>query len=359
MKKITQFFILFLAAAFVSANDKIFDPAYRTSNITRGDDAQIGLSQTMHYATPWIEPKNTKFPLEHCGKIDKTAQSIKNISKANLLVLIQEINSNKIVFFDFVPADKIFTIPQSENALAVYILRDVDGVRFPVYFLSDNSKLDKWDSLELLQNMTKDGASFGDLILGLYHLRGEGGVEGDYEKAYKHLLAASEKENYAAMLVLSQMFRDGVGVEADPEKAFGFANAALAFGCKPALTYLGFYYARGMGVKKDMGLAKIFLSKAAEANDDAALISLSEYYLKVEKNETKAIECLERAAKLGSRIALELLGDFYEKKAKEFAEQKNEAKYKSHLKMAQIHFDIAANRGSKTAQSKISSFKLD
>lgn len=84
------------------------------------------------------------------------------------------------------------------------------------YRAKDYEKTYEWIQKGQAQDADSSDAQY---FLGLLHMKGNGPVPQDGKKAQTYLEKAAEAGNTTAMLVVGDMYRDGIGIEVDHEKA--------------------------------------------------------------------------------------------------------------------------------------------
>ena len=238
---------------------------------------------------------------------DSNKLNFKSIAAGNQLLMAADPKSSEILFCEFVAPGQSVEVPRSQYTV-FYVLNEVDGVRHTPVTINAKGVSEASVDAQWLMSLAKQGKPFPQFIAGTQLLRGEN-VPPDFEAAYEYLTKSAAQDNPAAMLALSQMFRDGIGVEKNEKTSFEYANAALSFGYIPAFTYVGYALANGMGTEQDIPKALRHLEHAANAGDDSAMLCLSAVYTRNIKDDAKAMEYIERAINAGNRFALEVKAD--------------------------------------------------
>ena len=196
----------------------------------------------------------------------------------------------------------------------------------------DDAKAVAW-----FQKATAQGDAAAQYNLGLMYATGRG-VPKDDAKAVGWWQKAAAQGDATAEFSLGGMYYQGRGIPKDGDKAFKLwlraadqGNAAaegalvLAFeqyqkdaaqGNAAAQCNLGIMYARGRGVPKDESKAVEWLQKAAVHGIAVAQSELGAVYIYAEgrgvsKDEPKAVEWLQKAAAQGDDYALYMLGVMY------------------------------------------------
>lgn len=155
-------------------------------------------------------------------------------------------------------------------------------------------------------------------LAGLYY-RGQG-VEQDYRQARNLYRCSAEQENPYASYELAKMYRDGIGMEPDGQKAANYFEWAfrgfLALESKShddKLQYrLGQMFYTGTGTKKEETKAVEFWQKAARLGNANAQYSLASHWLKTGTGDLQqALEWIQKAAEGENTAAMYSLGKLY------------------------------------------------
>lgn len=155
-------------------------------------------------------------------------------------------------------------------------------------------------------------------LAGLYY-RGQG-VEQDYRQARNLYRCSAEQENPYASYELAKMYRDGIGTELDVQKAATYFEWAfqgfLALEKKShddKLQYrLGQMFYSGTGTKKEETKAIEFWQKAARLGNANAQYSLASHWLKTGTGDLQqALEWIQKAAEGENTAAMYSLGKLY------------------------------------------------
>ncbi len=149
----------------------------------------------------------------------------------------------------------------------------------------------------------------GKYILGKDYYYGKG-VEKDLEYAFRLFLSAAQQNHIKAQYRVGKMLSKGEGVKNDMIQAFYWYMESSNQNYAPAQYEVGeaYYYAKGVG--KNFEEAFSWYKRAASQNYAKAQYSVGYMYyygLGVEKDRNNAVNCLEEAAKNGSKPAKELL----------------------------------------------------
>ena len=155
-------------------------------------------------------------------------------------------------------------------------------------------------------------------LAGLYY-RGQG-VEQDYRQARNLYQCSAEQENPYASYELAKMYRDGIGTEPDRQKAdtyFAWAfRGFLALEKKShddKLQYrLGQMLYTGTGTEKEETKAVEFWQKAARLGNANAQYALASHWLKTGTGDLqRALEWIQKAAEGENTAAMYSLGKLY------------------------------------------------
>ena len=149
-------------------------------------------------------------------------------------------------------------------------------------------------------------------------------------------LAIKKKEedlvNREKYFIMGQKFLSGTNdVPKDEAEAFSMFSKAAELGNEKAILMLGNLYMQGIGVKKDVNKALELYNKVSENPDPEAQFYLGLCYWRgdgIGKNIPKAMKCLKFAAQNGNSQAKEFLDKIKEndKSAEEKAKLLNSAK---------------------------------
>lgn len=155
-------------------------------------------------------------------------------------------------------------------------------------------------------------------LAGLYY-RGQG-VEQDYRQARNLYRCSAEQENPYASYELAKMYRDGIGIDPDGEQAATYFEAAfrgfLALESKShddKLQYrLGQMFYTGTGTKKEETKAVEFWQRAARLGNANAQYALASHWLKTGTGDLQqALEWIQKAAEGENAAAMYSLGKLY------------------------------------------------
>ena len=178
----------------------------------------------------------------------------------------------------------------------------------------DYGEAAEWFGRAVRQNHKYDQYS----LAGLYY-RGQG-VEQDYRQARNLYRCSAEQENPYASYELAKMYRDGIGAEPDGQQAATYFEAAfrgfLALESKShddKLQYrLGQMLYTGTGTKKEETKAVEFWQKAARLGNANAQYALASHWLKTGTGDLQqALEWIQKAAEGENTAAMYSLGKLY------------------------------------------------
>lgn len=150
-------------------------------------------------------------------------------------------------------------------------------------------------------------------ILGEAYFYGRHLVERNTEKGLMLLNKAASLSNVSACLKLGEIYCDGDGVDADEVKGINFYEEAFALGSAAAAIELALIYSLKKQESDDYAEKELKYLAAAELRAGPTdFYCLGNIYCDgcdgIEKNIAKGLDCLERAADLGSSQAAEELG---------------------------------------------------
>lgn len=151
-----------------------------------------------------------------------------------------------------------------------------------------------------------EGAEMDDtrsiMNIGLNYLKGECGLEVDYDMALEYLQKATDAGDGKAPRYIGLMYAEGQGVDVDDAKASEYFQIGTDNGDISSMYYLGRCYEFGKGVEVDYEKAMELYQKAAERGDRTAAVgmlgiaSLYEHGRGVEENLDTAKEWYDKAA---------------------------------------------------------------
>ena len=140
---------------------------------------------------------------------------------------------------------------------------------------------------------------------------GQGGVEQDFEEAFKWYMKAALRGNKDAQFSLGYMYHLGEGVEKNETESFKWYRKAAEQGIAGAQYVVAECYETGSGVEKNETEAFKWYRKAAEQYDTDAHWKVASCYLAgkwgVKKDTLEALKFLYRAARNNHADAIEKL----------------------------------------------------
>ncbi|KAJ3363810.1 hypothetical protein GGF32_003473 [Allomyces javanicus] len=162
-------------------------------------------------------------------------------------------------------------------------------------------------ALELLQAAAKLGSVEAMCTTGVVY-QSNASSEEDLKKAFHWISMAADKNHPVAMCTLADMLLQGVGCDADADRAKElYQRAYNEFECTDGLVGLGAMFMEGEGVEKDEAKAIQLWEQAAKEGDAEAMFALAQNYLS-EEDMAKAIPWLEKAGDKGHTVSLNTLG---------------------------------------------------
>jgi TPR repeat protein len=204
--------------------------------------------------------------------------------------------------------------------------------------------------VKIIKMAASKGSPYGQLVLGLALLHGEGGVEQD-ENAGNELLSLARigleelvgsalrsptdvfalgwayVHSYCSLERATELFAEAAedghaiahvalaNLDPDAPRAIGLLREAAGKGLAIAHCELGWLYFKGRGLeKRDEGKAAELFQQAADQGSAQAQASLGTMYLEgvgVSKDEAKAVELFTQAAEGGDTLGNTKLGGCY------------------------------------------------
>lgn len=135
------------------------------------------------------------------------------------------------------------------------------------------------------------------------------------KKTIFNTLSAKSVLTAGELLVLGELYFDGIGVEQDYSKSFECFRKALELGLKRAAQDIAGFYSSGKYVGEDIDEAKKYFEIAAEAGYAFSWYNLGVIYLNglgsTLEDAAKAVDCFKKAANIGFRRAMEAVGKCY------------------------------------------------
>ena len=134
---------------------------------------------------------------------------------------------------------------------------------------------------------------------------------GRYEEAVKWLQKSAEQGQVDAQFQLSRCYEMGRGVGKNLALSVKWLRMAAEQGHEHAQCNLGNAYFNAIGVQKNDGEALLWYSKAAEQGNVDAICGLGIVYCYGQgvQNPMEAVRYFQKAARLGSSYAQDILGD--------------------------------------------------
>jgi len=132
-----------------------------------------------------------------------------------------------------------------------------------------------------------------------------------YEEAAQSLQKAAEQGHMQAQYQIAHCYEQGRGVSKNLVKAIDFLHMAAEQGHTQAQCELGNAYYNGIGTTKNDEKALFWYQKAAQQGDANALCGLGIVYCYGQnvQNPMEAVRCFQKAARLGSSYAQDILTD--------------------------------------------------
>ena len=118
--------------------------------------------------------------------------------------------------------------------------------------IKSRDSIAKQHALETLNQYAEEGNGFALNILGIFHLRGRGGLEKDTVKACELFRKSADAGTVDAMCNAAKLYRLGKGgVAKDYDQAYKYYRMAADNNHKIGIFWVGRCYYKGFGVKKD------------------------------------------------------------------------------------------------------------
>lgn len=167
------------------------------------------------------------------------------------------------------------------------------------------------NAINSLEALAQSGNSNAMFLLGVYYYQVQ-----RYEQARNWLEQAAVDEHAGAMNQLAWIYREGLGVPSDLNQAVVWHSYSADAGYPRAMTNLAYLYSIGEGVEKDLYASARWYERAAELNSASAIYAIASYTLNgvtgYEKNEQQGVLLMLKAAQLGHKRAMYVIGKRYE-----------------------------------------------
>ncbi len=163
--------------------------------------------------------------------------------------------------------------------------------------------------------------------------------------AFDNYRKAAEIGDPIGMVKMGHCYEEGIHVPKDAKKAYSWYKRAADMGSTEGMAQLGRCYMENIGVVEDKRLGLEWFTKAAEANNLSAMNYLGEAFIDgtTGRSDTnKGVEWLQRSAQFGDRAALLRLGQVY-----------SDGTVRVDEKRASRYFQQAAERGDTEAMYQI------
>lgn len=179
--------------------------------------------------------------------------------------------------------------------VSLYPLTDVTATEY-------KTTVDFGESVEVFQEAVKEGDASAQNNLGACYYTGKG-IEQDFEKAVQWFRASAEQGNATGQINLSYCYYYGQGVEKDSLESKNWCQLAMDQGLAAAQNFYGVVFCIG-----DEQIE--WYQRAAEQNNEAAMLNLATSYKKMAKCD-EALIWLKKAANNGFPPAKNTLGNWY------------------------------------------------
>ncbi len=116
-------------------------------------------------------------------------------------------------------------------------------------------------------------------------------IKKNYKKARDVAILGAKQGDTECQFVLYQIYKEGLSIKADVTKALTYLHQAIDGGCVNAIKVMGDLYLKGLEghIQQDEEKAIDYYQKAAERNDQSAMMALAKIYIKRENNEKNAV----------------------------------------------------------------------
>ncbi|WP_243113174.1 MobP3 family relaxase [Ruminococcus sp. Marseille-P6503] len=170
-------------------------------------------------------------------------------------------------------------------------------------------------AFEWFLKSAQEGNKFAQYSLANLYYYGNGAERNLKEAFGWYMRSAKQGQPYASYAV-AQMYSKGEYVEHDEKTAQKYYNQALSGFLKleadgqadDNLFYkIGAMYKNGLGTEADMGMALEYFKRSAELNNKNGLYEYGKALLLGDKDMPKAMDCLEKAVRLGNLNAKRFL----------------------------------------------------
>ena len=155
--------------------------------------------------------------------------------------------------------------------------------------------------LEFHRRMAADGLPRAMLVMGNLYADGLG-VQQDHEEAVRWYRKAAEQGEAVGQYNLGRMYHSGRGVERDETEAFKWTLKAALKGMSQAEFSMGYAYTHGEGVKQNYGEALVWYKRAAKQGNTDAMNNISLAYAGgrgMEPDQGEVFRWAKRAAERG------------------------------------------------------------
>ena len=170
-------------------------------------------------------------------------------------------------------------------------------------------------AFEWFLKSAQEGNKFAQYSLANLYYYGNGAEKNLKEAFGWYMRSAKQGQPYAAYAV-GNMYENGESAEKDKKKSQGYYNQALTGFLKleadgqadDNLFYkIGAMYKNGLGTEADMNKAIGYFKRSAELNNKNGLYEYGKALLLGDKDMPKAMDCLEKAVRLGNLNAKRFL----------------------------------------------------
>lgn len=221
---------------------------------------------------------------------------------------------------DIATADKLYDQGKVRQALQIYLKPKYNQNPFTQnrlgnIYLQEEFR-DEKKAVEWFRKSANQGNMYGQYNLGLMYRMGDG-VPQDYQQALQWFSKAAKQGSAEAMISIGHLYEYGTGVKKDETKAMDWYMKVAEKGNQDGQCHTAGLYMHGIDIKRDNVRAKQLLEQCLEIDPDntCCLDRMANMYSMgwgVERDRKKARELREKAAALGSAMAMYDLGANYD-----------------------------------------------
>lgn len=195
-----------------------------------------------------------------------------------------------------------------QSAKAGYILAQLELAHLA---LIDKYEMSYKEAVKLFKYFSDLDNPSAHLQLGYCYDHGLG-VRKNSKKAFELYAKAAGYNLDQAMFNLALCYEDGIGVGKNQKKALLWYRRAAKNKNYEAINTLGYFYLNGEGVRKNYKKALSLFLKSVEGKYCSAFTNIGVMYLDgngVKQDKKIALRYLRKGAKLGSKLAKEIIAE--------------------------------------------------